>query len=177
MEEINNPCTRRGRVIVGLFTLVWMLRTIIGDPIPISVHLFILLLLVNTYYSIIFFSSIHPAITLAQQCTDVTLGALYIMLICSGSDSIWFLTILTVLFITAALKYTMGLTKSSYQSFLERKIIVDLWGALITLIALVISLHYTMVLTMWVGTIVFAIANGYVLWYRPLYLIPLKIQS
>ncbi len=172
VKSSSEPVSYRALITVGGFFFIWALRTIVGSHISTSVHIFIILLLINTYYSVSCFSRVHPARTQLQQSIDVVLGLLYISLICSGADIPLFLLSVTIFFIIAAIKYVMGIAQSPYRSLLQRKVLVNLMGAVAVLLTFMLGSRYGFSYSMQGWAVLYAVANVYLLWYRPLYRTP-----
>jgi hypothetical protein len=74
-----------------------------------------------------------------------------------------------VLFIVAAAKYSLMLYEIPHTHLIERKIRVDLLGALLCAMVLATMNAGFVLQASWALAVVFAIANVYVLGLRPLY--------
>lgn len=129
--------------------------------------IFFAILLINTVYSVRFFGPmIHRDGW--QWAADATLLSIYGLLMWSLGDSVWFSFFVTILFIVATLKYVLG-RHSIPSHVLHRKVIIDLSGALMGSAALGASLLGYANESAWVLAGVFALANMYLLFIRPMY--------
>ncbi len=171
-QSILSNTARRAGVIVGALSVLWLGRIMLGDPISISVLVFMFLLLLNTFFSIKCFSIVHPAITIQQKIIDVMLMILYGGLILVESNTLLFLFTVVLLFIVATMKYALGMSTSTYRPLLERKIIINLLGSVAVVITILASMRVGADVSMNAWTIVYTIVNIDLLWYRPLYQIP-----
>ncbi len=129
--------------------------------------LFYLILIANTYFSIAFFSRIDAA-TVPQRVLDVVLGANYLLLAASIGRPALFESIGSSLFALATIKY-MLLVRIVNLKVVRRKIRIDLFGCGLCAAALAGSLIGYRLESAWAMTVVFAIANVYLLILRPMY--------
>src|SRR3989344_8281373 len=125
-------------------------------------------LVVNTYFSIRFWSALQPQDS-RQLLIDAVLVAAYLTLAFSMGEPTYFPLALAALFVLATFKYVLMRGRTSYGAVVERKIRIDALGALSC--AVLISgmlLGYALEAT-WLFAIGFAIANVYLLFIRPMY--------
>lgn len=172
---MNNRSHRAG-FVVGSLSVFWLSRILVGDLIPVSVLVFMALLLLNTFFSIQCFSVVHPAITIRQKIVDGILIILYAVLIVVESNIVWFLYALLLLFIVATIKYVIGISDSPYRALLERKITINLVGSVAVIVTIMTSSFVGAEASMNVWTVLYAIVNIDLLWCRPLYRIPSTVS-
>lgn len=132
--------------------------------------IFFLVLVLNTFYSVRLYAAIQPD-DLAQAFVDVVLVAIYAWLALSLSTHIEFFLAATILFIAATPKYMLMHGKIPYDALLRRKVKIDTTG--IALCTLCFGLAYSghSFLAAWALAITFTIANIYLLWIRPMYVL------
>lgn len=139
--------------------------------------LFYIVLIINTYFSILLFSSITPHIMMSQHAVDFALAIIMIALAYNLNNPTQFIVWALFLFIVATIKYSMLLGKISHLSLLRQKILVDLSGAVASAIALNFALTWNVTVSVWIYTICFIIANIYLMIINPLYRIIDNIES
>lgn len=141
------------------------------EPVGIALFAFYALLILNTFFSIRFFSSLVPSDD-TQKIVDSILFLVYIALAFSMDNEIVFLIIVTSLFLVASLKYVLLLKHTAYRKVLSRKIRLNLIGATACGAAIVGSLLGHTLESAWVLSVVFGLANVYLLFIRPMYRLP-----
>lgn len=131
--------------------------------------IFYAILVINTYPSVRLFSSLVPLEDGRHALADILLAFTYISLVVSFGNPSQFALCALVLFMVAAGKYSLMLHEIPHPSLLQRKIRVDLLGALLCAAVLAAMLFGWQYQAAWALAIVFALANVYVLMVRPLY--------
>ncbi len=130
--------------------------------------LFYILLLINSFFSIKFFLKIIPRNTF-QNIIDVILIIFYILIALNLGNGIFFTLYLAMFFALAVLKYTRLLNLVNQPKLLRRKITANTLGILLALAAYFGILNGYETVSLWAMTIVFAVANVYYLFVKPLY--------
>ncbi len=131
--------------------------------------IFYTLLVVNTYPSVRLFSSLVPMEDGRHALTDVMLALLYTFLVGSFDDPQRFVLCALVMFLVASGKYSLMVGEIPHPRLLERKIRVDLLGALLCACALALMNAGWVLTAAWSLVIIFALGNIYVLALKPLY--------
>jgi len=126
------------------------------------------LLVINTFFSIRFFSSLLPS-DLLQKIIDTILVAFYLSLTFSMNDEVRFFLLASGLFLLASVKYVLLLKHTSYTKILWRKIRIDLVGAVSCAAALVGTLLGYSLESAWIFVIGFGILSVYLLLTDPAY--------
>ncbi len=153
--------TMAGIVGWALFVYSWK------ESLPLVI--FYALLVVNTFPSVQLFSSIVPQEDGQHALADIILALLYLFLAASLGNPQQFALCATVLFLVAAGKYTLMLYEIPHPYLLQRKIRMDLLGALLCA-AVLAAMNFGWILSAgWVLAVTFALASIYVLVVRPLY--------
>ncbi|MBI2612939.1 hypothetical protein HYW59_03985 [Candidatus Kaiserbacteria bacterium] len=143
------------------------------EPTGIPLAVFYALLILNTFFSVRFFSSLLPA-DLLQKVIDTVLLAFYLLLAFSMNDEVRFFLIALGLFLVASVKYVFLLKHTSYEKILRRKIRVNLVGAAACGAAWGgVVLGYPLE-SVWMAVVAFAIANIHLLLIRPIYVLEQK---
>ena len=137
--------------------------------IAIPLFLFYAVLVINTHFSIILFSSLVPHENKVQTALDLILFALYVYLIVREEGLQWFFFYVTLLFCIASIKYTHLLNELDQPKLLKRKITWDALGILLGLVTLGGIMSGYVVTSLWFCSIAFLIANIYLLFINPLY--------
>ena len=133
---------------------------------------FYLLLIVNTYFSLLFTETTYRVRDTLDVALSIVLGACYLLLPWLVGDSVRFHCCLALFFGVAAIKYTSWLRLLDARFFLRRKITVNTCGAMLS--AIVVSgiamsgQRYSMEITV-AALGIYAIANVWVLIVDPLY--------
>jgi len=138
---------------------------------PSLVWLYALLLL-NTYYSIAFFSQLIPTHLQSQRIIDGALSVCYILLPFFFDQSVVYIQLMAVLFILAALKYAVVIDATSYNSVFIKKILIDGIGALAWMFCLGLALSSFPNRGIVAAIVIFSIGNAVVLFIRPKYRLP-----
>lgn len=130
--------------------------------------LFGAVLIVNTYFSVRFFSAITPAGNRVQQIVDGCLVVEYLLLACSFGHSGYFLLVGGALFLTAMGKYAHLNRLILYPRTIRRKFIIDMLGLLLFIVGAIIEL-FNRGVAAWTIAIAFLLANVYLLVINPMY--------
>ena len=122
---------------------------------------FYAVLVFNTYFSVRAFSTIAPRRNPIQSFIDLTVVILYLGLATQFENPLNFTLLATILFLACLIKYTLltGLVPH-YRKFLRRKIFFG------------VAMHYSYVTTV-AFALINAIANVYLLFIKPFYVLPL----
>ena len=125
-------------------------------------------LVVNTYFSIRFWSALQPA-DIRQTLIDGVLVLAYLALAFSMGEPVYFAFAAFALFALATFKYVLMRGRTSYETIVERKTGIDALGALAcAVLVLGMFLGYPLEAT-WLFAIGFTLANIYLLFIRPMY--------
>lgn len=129
---------------------------------------FIAVLLINTLFSVRFWRPLQPK-EFSQLFIDAALLMLYAVLAFCAGQGVDFSFFATLLFIVATAKYALMLEKTPHSRTIKRKILIDLAGALLCAAALLGTLMGYAEFSATALAAVFASANVYLLWHRPMY--------
>ncbi len=140
---------------------------------PVSMYLlphviFYAVLVLNTFFSVRFFSGIAPE-NRSQMQIDTVLVILYFLLAASLGRPIAFTFLALCLFIAASSKYPLLLLVIPQTDVLKRKILIDLLGTgacAAWLGATLLGYPYE---AAWAMAILFSLANVYLLAIKPMY--------
>ena len=125
-------------------------------------------LVINTFFSIRFWSALQPK-DVRQLLIDAVLVVSYLALAFSIGKPFNFALAALLLFIVAPLKYILMRGRTPHGALVEHKILLDSLGTL-ACIALVIGLFLGNALEVtWLFAIGFTLANLYLLFIRPMY--------
>jgi hypothetical protein len=130
--------------------------------------LFYAVLVVNTWFSVRFFSRLPP-IDRDESAIDGLLTILYVGLAFAIGRNVPFLAVATVLFFAAVSKYALLLRIMDLPRTLKRKMAIDALGGLLCLVALVGALLGYEVESTWALALVFLAANVFLLLVQPMY--------
>jgi hypothetical protein len=132
---------------------------------------FYVTLLTNTYFSVRSFASITPKEHLGQQFIDVMLVICMFLMVLNFNSILNFTILATLLFIVATLKYIFLTQLAGYSKLLYMKIRIDTLGILFCFLAVIGTLwgYGRQISVAW--SAVFILANLYVLWLKPHYLL------
>lgn len=155
-------------IAFSVFALVALFYLAPRNDVVAPQAIFFFLLILNTYFSISFFSTKIP-VSLRQIAVDTLLVVLYAFLALALGYSLLFPLIATALFLVATGKYVIELGRTTYRETLLRKIYIDVAGASISVLALVVALSGYDVLSAWSFTAIFAAGNIYWLFVDPMY--------
>lgn len=126
-------------------------------------------LMVNTYYSVRLFSAIIPEGNARQHGIDAVLVVLYIALALAMGDAALFIVIDILFFIAAVIKYSFLLKVIAQPQLLRRKIRINALGVFGGVVALGgIFIGYPL-LSAWILSVSFCIANILLLFVWPMY--------
>lgn len=142
-----------------------------GGPSALPHALFYAVLLLNTYQSIRLFAHIEPR-DILQAIFNAVLVALYCALALSIGEPIRFPLLSLAVFVAATPKYWFMLGKIGHDAYLWRKIRIDLSGVALTALSALLAVAGFPLSAAWLLALVFACANIYHLWLRPMYVIP-----
>jgi len=130
--------------------------------------LFYVVLIINSYFSIEFFSKIVPSKRLDQKIIDLFLVFFYLILILNINNEIWYLLSSIMLFVVATLKYIFLLGVVDVK-ILKKKMVIDVFGIIACVLALVGYLISEGGIVVWIWSLVFLFANIYLLIIDPMY--------
>jgi hypothetical protein len=142
-----------------------------------AIFIFYTLLLLNTFFSIRLFATITPKDHFGQRLWDILLFLCLIFLPFFFNVSLNFVFMTLLLFVAATLKYIFLMPIVGFSKLLFEKIRIDTLGILLCLsclAGLIIGFTKTS-LDLW--TLVFFLANVYVLWYKPIYLLENHVEK
>jgi len=129
---------------------------------------FYIVLVLNTFFSVRFFSRIAPE-NRSQLEIDAVLVILYFALALSMGRPVAFAFFALCLFIAASSKYPLLLLVIPQTNVLKRKILIDLLGTAVCAAILGATLLGYAFAAAWVLAILFMFANVYLLFIRPMY--------
>lgn len=155
-------------IVLGIIAFI-SLNSIIDLAKSWPLVVFYAALLTNTYFSVRSFASITPKEHLGQQLIDAALVACMLLLVLNFNSILNFTILATLLFIVATLKYVFLTRLAGYSKLLYMKIRIDTLGILFCFLAVIGTLwgYGRQVSVIW--SIVFILANIYVLWWKPHY--------
>jgi hypothetical protein len=134
--------------------------------------IFYAVIAINTFFSVRCFSSIIPPDNKLQWAIDICLLLSYILMALNMDNPLMFAFWAAILFSIAVLKYAALLSLTNYFTLLKYKVIIDSLGTLSCVLALGgIIFGYTL-LAIWIWTIAFILANGFIFFIKPLYELP-----
>lgn len=132
------------------------------------VALFYATLVVNTWFSIRFFSRLPPT-DRDESLIDGILTVLYLALAFAIGRTIPFLAIATLLFVAAVSKYALLRGVVPFPRTLRRKMFIDFLGVLLCLAALLGAVAGFEMESAWALALAFLAANIFLLLVRPMY--------
>ncbi len=130
--------------------------------------IFYTVLVINTFFSIRFFSRIAPENT-SQVVIDVILIVLYCALALSMGRPMEFAFLALCLFIAASIKYPLLLRVILQTQVLKKKTLIDLIGTMTCAGVLGATILGYAFEAAWVAALGFTLANIYLLFIRPMY--------
>lgn len=130
--------------------------------------IFYTVLTINTYFSILFYSSFTPVSTF-QKSIDVLLAAAYMVLALSIGIPFAFAMSALMVFIIAPAKYAHMLGRTPHDATLRKKILIDLLGTTLCVLVLVLTVAGMEEMAAWLLAGLFSVANIYLLFIRPMY--------
>jgi hypothetical protein len=152
-------------VLFSIIGVVMVYRNFNLAALPLV--LFYVVLMVNTYFSIEFFSKIIPLKRPDQKIIDLLLVFSYLALILSMGNEIWYLLFAIMLFVVATLKYVCLLGVVDLK-ILKKKLIVNIFAIVACILAFGgYLIDWGMII--WIWGLMFLFANVYLLIIKPMY--------
>ena len=139
-----------------------------GQGLP-ALGIFFATLVVNTYYSIKFFSQLFPRLRYEDSCVDVALVALYAGLAWALSSVFLFEVIGLAIFLVAIGKYALLREQGAHGAVLQRKMQINSLGVALFASCLLITLAGFEAISAWALAALFFAANVYLLLLNPMY--------
>lgn len=167
---MENP-TVKAWVVTVLFSFVGVVAFFYRAPfVPELVPelVFYAVLVLNTFFSVRFYSALQPKNS-SQVCIDAVLVVAYIALAFSLGRPISFAFAALCLFIIAPQKYALMLELVPHATLLRNKILIDLSGAMLSAAVLGATIAGYAYAGAWVLAVLFTLANIYLLFIRPMY--------
>ena len=130
--------------------------------------IFYVILVINTFLSIQFYSRIQPQ-NFSQQAMDAALFITYAALALSLGRPLEFVLANVCLFALAPFKYMLMVGLIPYDTLLKRKIRIDSSGTALSVLILIATLAGYALPGAWALAALFAIANVYLLLISPMY--------
>ncbi|MDO8664775.1 MAG: hypothetical protein Q7K44_04510 [Candidatus Liptonbacteria bacterium] len=161
----------------GILGIVTLNSTVLDWAESWPLVVFYAALLTNTYFSVCSFASITPKRHMGQHLIDAILAACMALLAFNFNSILNFTIISTLLFIIATLKYIFLVKIAGYSKLLYMKIRIDTLGILFCFLAVIGTLlgYGQQISVIW--SIVFVLANIYVLWWEPHYRLEAHYES
>lgn len=148
--------------------------------VVLPLFIFYIILIINSYFSILLFLQIIPRHMVSQKIIDTLIIILYLTLGLTFALPLFFAFLLTLIFILCVVKYTLLLNVVTNQPhLLKRKIVIDALGGIMGLLMLGgVILGYP-IESSWALVVIFVIANIHLFFISPLYIsdVPLKGSS
>ena len=167
---MDNPTVKTWTATIA-FSLAGIISALfysIVSPFLLPHFIIYALLVLNTYFSIRFWSALQPQDS-RQFLIDAILVLAYLALAFSIGEPTYFAFAAFALFALATFKYVLMRGHTSYEAVVERKIHIDALGALAcAVLVLGMFLGYALEAT-WLFAVGFALANVYLLLIRPMY--------
>jgi hypothetical protein len=145
---------------------VFFLAPVVPELVP--QELFFAVLIINTFFSIQFYSEIQPK-NVSQTLIDTLLVITYLALAFSFGRPELFTFAALCLFIAAPPKYALMLGEIPHLKLLERKMLLDSLGTAGCAALLGATLLGYSLIAIWAMAVLFALANVYLLFVRPMY--------
>jgi hypothetical protein len=130
--------------------------------------LFYAVLVLNTYFSVRFFTRLPP-VDRDERLIDAILVAAYVVLAFSIGSPVRFAAVSMALFAAATAKYALLRGTLERTDILDRKITIDLLGLALCAATLLGAILGFPLASAWLQAGVFAAANVYLLAVRPMY--------
>lgn len=163
----------RALLAILLFTLAGVVSVSLREPSEFLVPhaLFYGVLLINTFFSIRFFSPLQPK-TFLQFFADVVLALIYVALAFSIGNPVTYALFAMLLFVIGTQKYVLMRGEVPHKILLKRKIKANLAGAALCAVIVGGTIAGPALESAWILAIVFTIANVYLLLIKPMYQLP-----
>jgi hypothetical protein len=152
-----------------IFGIVGWLLTVHDWLTSLPLAIFYVTLVSNTYFSVCLFAAIIPKDHRINNEVDALLVFSFFLMAFNMHRPLYFLFFDLLLFILATIKYTLQMGVISHPRLLKKKVLIDLTGCLMCLFTLGGALLGYVTLASWAITIVFLIANFFLLFHRPMY--------
>jgi len=168
--DMKDPATK-ATVATLVFSLVGIVSFFVYAQLSsylLPNAIFYAVLIVNTFFSIRFFSRIAPENT-SQVIVDTILVLLYFGLALSMGRPIQFAFFALCIFIVASVKYALLFRVIRHIDVLKRKIRIDLIGTTACAAVLGLTILGPAFEAAWLAAIGFIIANVYLFFIRPMY--------
>lgn len=168
--DMSNPSlkTWAATIAFSLAGLLSLLFYALISSVLLPHVIFYVVLVINTFFSVRFFSRIAPE-NKSQLAIDTVLVLLYIALAFSLGRPITFAFFALCLFIAASTKYPLLLLVIPQTDVLKRKILIDLMGTATCAAILGLTLLGFALEAAWIFAVSFTLANIYLLLIRPMY--------
>lgn len=140
----------------------------IVTPFLLPHFIFYMVLVINTFFSIRFWSALQPN-DVRQFLVDAVLVVTYLTLAFSIGEPMHFAFAALCLFIAAPIKYVLMRGRTAHEALVERKIFLDALGTLACAALILGMLSGYALESTWVFAIGFTLANIYLLFIRPMY--------
>lgn len=161
--------TLKALSVTAFFSAVGIWGASHADPGFLVPHaIFYVVITINTFYSVRFFSSFTPP-HLIQTLVDCALLAAYVALALSIGNAPLFSFFALAIFVVAPMKYAHLLGKTPYDATLRKKILIDLWGNALTAVVFAATAFGYPIEAAWFLATIFFIANIYWLIISPMY--------
>lgn len=145
--------------------------------VALPLLIFYAILILNTYFSIRCLASITPRDNQVQGVVDVILALSIFAQAASLNYPLLFICFAIFLFVFATFKYTLLYSDSNHKELLERKMKVDILGAIACSLALWGGVAGYSLITTWLLVASFLAANFYLFFIKPLYVIKSSASS
>lgn len=168
--SMTNP-TAKSVLATAVFSLAGIVSALfysVVSPFLLPHVVIYALLVLNTYFSIRFWSALQPQDS-RQFFIDAVLVVAYLALAFSIGEPTYFAFAAFALFSLATFKYVLMRGRTSYEAVVERKTGIDALGALACAVLIIgMLLGYALEAT-WLFAIGFTLANVYLLLIKPMY--------
>lgn len=158
---------------IGLYALIRdiLMRTSMSPPPPaiVPLSIFYAILVINTYFSIWLFAHIASRKDTRNNLLDIVLGLFYVAMAFSLKVPVRFVFFDLLLFIIATMKYSFLLGIVEHSAVVRKKILADILGILLCTLVLGGSIVGYPLYSSWALCAVFAVANIFIFFVRPLY--------
>ena len=170
IRDMGNPTVKTwtATIAFSLAGLISVLFYASVSPVLLPHVIFYAVLVVNTFFSVRFFSHIAPE-NKSQFAIDTVLVILYLALASSMGYPFTFAFFALCLFIAASSKYPLLLLVISQTNVLKRKILIDLMGTAACAAVLGATVAGYPLEAAWAAAIGFTLGNVYFLLINPMY--------